>query len=130
METLHLDPVVPPSSSSASTAPRGFFTAAELAAAERLVQLSADSGTLSVTATAEERTSSSSPRSVNARPPPEVTFLMENVEEDDDEEIRPRRRTPRYRPIADIYAATRPVDRVTRICGVQRRKKKRTRGED
>ncbi|CAL9150606.1 unnamed protein product [Musa hybrid cultivar] len=130
METLHLDPVVPPSSSSASTAPRGLFTAAELAAAERLVQLSANSGTLSVTATAEDRTSSSSPQSVNARPPSQVTIPMENVEEDDDEEIRPRRRTPRYRPIADIYAATRPVDRVTRMCGVQRRDKKRTRGED
>ncbi|CAL9130875.1 unnamed protein product [Musa textilis] len=130
METLHLDPVVPPSSASASTAPRGLFTAAELAAAERLVQLSANSGTLSVTATAEDRASSSSPRSVNARPPPEVTIPMENVEEDDDEAIRPRRRTPRYRPIADIYAATRPVDPATRMRGVQRREKKRTRGED
>ncbi|CAL9780025.1 unnamed protein product [Musa acuminata subsp. burmannicoides] len=72
-----------------------FFTTTELAAAEQLVQLSGSSA----------ETSSSSPRSVNKRPPLGGFLLEAKVEEG----TGPWRRTQRYRPIADLYAATEPI---------------------
>ncbi|KAJ8499157.1 hypothetical protein OPV22_009709 [Ensete ventricosum] len=79
--TLHLAPVYPPS------------TATELAAAELLVQLSGSSASFS-----------SSPGSGNAkRQRPEIKILPEN------EETGPWQRTRRYRPIALLYASTRPL---------------------
>lgn len=122
METLHLHhPARPPHMISPSHGP---FTDTELSAAELLVQLSGSSDT------AEDRASSSSPGSVNARPlplRPETAMLLENEEED--EETGPgRRRTQRYRPIAEVYAATTPSGGVDR--GAERRRKKRAKGED
>ncbi|XP_038971566.1 uncharacterized protein LOC120104443 [Phoenix dactylifera] len=117
-----------------------FFTASEVAAAEQLVQLSESSGdsfprrTLSSSSFA----SSSSPRSVNTRPP--ATAMVAEADEDDDEEQHefggaPRlRRRPRYRLIADLYAASALIDDETggaekRINGEERRsRQKRSRG--
>ncbi|WOL18595.1 hypothetical protein Cni_G27392 [Canna indica] len=101
------------------------FTPAELAAAEQLVQLSessAESAAAAPCAAAESSSSSSSPRSVNTRPPPEAVMMEaeEEEEEEEEEETGLRRRTKRYRPIADLYAATRPIKgrglRLSRAC--------------
>ncbi|THU61569.1 hypothetical protein C4D60_Mb07t24710 [Musa balbisiana] len=81
-----------------ATPPSDLFTATELAAAQQLVQLSessADSSSCS--------SSSSSTRSLNTR-----AVLLE-AEEDEEEETGPWRRTKRYRPIADLYALSKPI---------------------
>ncbi|CAD6265006.1 unnamed protein product [Miscanthus lutarioriparius] len=106
------------------------FTAPELAAAEQLIHLSESScssyaGALPRGSVASA-SSTSSPRSVNAPPaplppatpappPPAAAGLLAAAAEDDEEEDEDqqevggrRRRNKRYRPIAEIYAATEP----------------------
>jgi hypothetical protein len=99
------------------------FTARELAAAEQLIHLSESScssyaGALPRGSVASA-SSTSSPRSVNApppSPPPAAAGLLAAAAEDDEEEEDEdqqevggrRRRNKRYRPIAEIYAATEP----------------------
>ncbi|XP_038973562.1 uncharacterized protein LOC120105296 [Phoenix dactylifera] len=85
--------------------PLDSFTETELLAAEQLVQLSESSGGES-----SSSLSSSSPRSVNAQPPPmamvaEADDDVEGEEQEDEIGGAPRRRRPRYRLIADLYAA-------------------------
>ncbi|KAG1359446.1 hypothetical protein COCNU_08G008920 [Cocos nucifera] len=117
----------------------GFFTAIEAAAAEQLVQLSESSGDSALwrTRSSSSFASSSSPRSVSTRPPA-MAMAAEADADDDDEEHKiggaPRRRWPRYRLIADLYAATALIDDETgraekRIGGEERRSgQKRRRG--
>ncbi|XP_066353406.1 methionine aminopeptidase 2-1-like [Miscanthus floridulus] len=108
------------------------FTARELAAAEQLIHLSESScssyaGALPRGSVASA-SSTSSPRSVNAppvplppatpAPPPPaagaglLAAAAEDDEEEEDEDQQEvggrRRRNKRYRPIAEIYAATEP----------------------
>ncbi|URE14010.1 hypothetical protein MUK42_10911 [Musa troglodytarum] len=83
--------------------PSDLFTATELAAAQQLVQLSESSADFSSCSS-----SSSSTRSLNTRPPPEA-ILMEAEEDEEEEETGPWRRTKRYRPIADLYALSKPI---------------------
>ncbi|URD72382.1 hypothetical protein MUK42_08913 [Musa troglodytarum] len=85
-----------------------YFTATELAAAEQLVQLSGSGADTS--SSSSFSSPSSSPRSVNKRPPL-GGFLLEAEEEKEEKEegTGPWRRTQRYRPVADLYAATEPI---------------------
>ncbi|XP_010941335.1 uncharacterized protein [Elaeis guineensis] len=90
-----------------------FFTAIEVAAAEQLVQLSGSSGDSAVRRTLSSSSSfasSSSPRSVSTRPP--AMAMVAEADDDEEHEIggAPRRRWPRYRLIADLYAATALID--------------------
>ena len=115
-----------PSRSRSPSPPR--FTALELAAAEHLIHLSESScssggaaptprgaGLLLVPASAASAASpSTSLRSVNNAPPPAVA----EGDEDEQEVGGRRRRNRRYRPIAEIYAATDP-----KPIGTRRRKK-------
>ncbi|CAL9192633.1 unnamed protein product, partial [Musa hybrid cultivar] len=82
-------------------------SATEVAAAELLVQLSGSSASFSAAAADRaSSSSSSSPGSGNAkRQPPEIKIFPEKEEE----ETGPWRRTRRYRPIALLYASTRPL---------------------
>ncbi|KAG6537047.1 transcription initiation factor TFIID subunit 1-like [Zingiber officinale] len=101
-------PLLPPPHASVRTRHRGgLFTAADLAAAELLVHLSESSAEAAstVSSSASSSSSSSSPRSVNTRPPD--ASVLGRI--DDEEEMGPWRRTKRYRPMTDLYAATRPV---------------------
>ena len=108
------------------------FTARELAAAEQLIHLSESSCSSYAGAfprgSVTSASSTSSPRSVNAPPLPPATpapppppaagpGLLAAAAEDDEEEEEDedqqevggrRRRNKRYRPIAEIYAATEP----------------------
>ncbi|PUZ52601.1 hypothetical protein GQ55_6G283700 [Panicum hallii var. hallii] len=100
------------------------FTALELAAAEQLIHLSESScssgaaaptprggGLLLPASAASAASSSTSPRSVNNAPPPAAppAAVAEDEEDDDEQEVGGRRRrNKRYRPIAEIYAATDP----------------------
>ncbi|KAF8749899.1 hypothetical protein HU200_011739 [Digitaria exilis] len=96
------------------------FTALELVAAEQLIHLSGSScSSASASAAALSATpppllpvasasSSASPRSVNNSPPPPALAAAEDDEEDEQEVGGRRRRNKRYRPIAEIYAATEP----------------------
>jgi hypothetical protein len=80
------------------------FTALELAAAEHLIRLS---GSSSVGSTASA--SSSSPRSVNNAPAAPAGQLAAAEDDDGEQEVGGRRRrNKRYRPVAEIYAATEP----------------------
>jgi hypothetical protein len=78
------------------------FTESELAVAQQLIQLSQSSGPTSDSANSMGSASSST-RSVNT---PAWTPLDAMVE--DDEGLW--RRNKRYRPIADVYASTVPID--------------------
>ncbi|KAF8653946.1 hypothetical protein HU200_062084 [Digitaria exilis] len=93
------------------------FTALELVAAEQLIHLSGSScssAALSATPSpppllpVASASSSASPRSVNNSPPPPALAAAEDDEEDEQEVGGRRRRNKRYRPIAEIYAATEP----------------------
>ncbi|URD93732.1 hypothetical protein MUK42_00070 [Musa troglodytarum] len=101
-------PLLPLGAPSPSRPAGGPFTAAELAAAAQLLQLS-ESSSADLAASSSSSSSSSSPRSVNNRPPPEAV-LLEAEEEEEEEETGLRRRTKRYRLIADLHMATAPVD--------------------
>ena len=108
------------------------FTALELAAAEHLIHLSESSCSSGAAAAPTPRagllllpasaaSSSTSPRSVNNAPPPPAAPPAAAAEgdEDDEQEVGGRRRrNRRYRPIAEIYAATDP-----KPIGTRRRKK-------
>ncbi|TVU04650.1 hypothetical protein EJB05_47776, partial [Eragrostis curvula] len=93
------------------------FTALELAAAEHLIHLSESSSSAAACftprgpASVGSASSTSSPRSVNAPAIPRALAALAAAEEGDDDEQevggRPRR-NKRYRPIAEIYAATAP----------------------
>ncbi|OEL35704.1 hypothetical protein BAE44_0003276 [Dichanthelium oligosanthes] len=97
------------------------FTALELAAAEQLIHLSESSCSSGAAASltpcgaggpglllpASAASSSTSPRSVNNAPPPPVGVAAED-DEDEQEVAGRQRRNRRYRPIAEIYAATDP----------------------
>ncbi|XP_020079930.1 uncharacterized protein LOC109703640 [Ananas comosus] len=105
------------------------FSAAELAAAANLVQLSESSGdssadalgiepyaaSASAAAAARGGDDSSSPRSVNTRRRDAAAGAEEKDEEEDDDDDAvggggaPRGRRRRYRSIADLYAATAPI---------------------
>ncbi|KAG6532754.1 hypothetical protein ZIOFF_006604 [Zingiber officinale] len=102
-------PLLPPPHAAVRTRHRGgLFTAADLAAAELLVHLSESSAEAASTVSSSassSSSSSSSPRSVNTRPPD--ASVLGRI--DDEEEMGPWRRTKRYRPMTDLYAATRPV---------------------
>lgn len=85
----------------ASTAPGpglagGFFTEADLAAADQLVQLSVSGG-------ASPTSSSLSARSVNN------TEVVAGREDCYDDGVLDRRARKRYRRVAELYQATRPV---------------------
>jgi hypothetical protein len=116
------------------------FTARELAAAEQLIHLSESSCSSSYAAalprgSAASASSTSSPRSVNAPPqpatpippPPPAAAAAEDDEEDEEEDQDQqevggrRRRNKRYRPIAEIYAASSP-EPVGVGAGARRRK--------
>ncbi|XP_074571479.1 uncharacterized protein LOC141827997 [Curcuma longa] len=133
METLdlhHHPPLLPPLLPS-----RGLLTDSDLKAAELLVHLSENSG-CEVDDRCSSSTSTTTSRSVELSrlppPPLEAAILLEN--EDDDEEMGgPWRRTRRYRPIADVYAATAPVggrDLDRRQRGERRSEKKSRREQD
>lgn len=133
METLDLR-LHPPLPSTQPPPSRGLLTASDLKAAELLVQLSESSG-----GGADDwcsSSSSSTPRSVelprSAPPLLEAEILLEN-EDDEEETGGPWRRTRRYRPIADVYAATAPVgvrDLDRRRPAERRNEKKSRRAED
>ncbi|GJN15491.1 hypothetical protein PR202_gb02412 [Eleusine coracana subsp. coracana] len=95
------------------------FTALELAAAEHLIHLSESSGSSAAAffgpaSVGSAASSSSSPRSVNAPVVPRcggglAALAAAEDDEDDEQEVGGRRRrNKRYRPIAEIYAATEP----------------------
>ncbi|XP_062196342.1 uncharacterized protein LOC133899368 [Phragmites australis] len=96
------------------------FTPLELAAAEQLIHLSESSssgaaftprgGGPGPASAAASASSSSSPRSVNApaAPEPPRALVAAGDDEDEQEVGALRRRNKRYRPIAEIYAATVP----------------------
>ena len=116
-----------PSRSRSPSPPR--FTALELAAAEHLIHLSESSCSSGAAAAPTPRagllllpasaaSSSTSPRSVNNAPPPPAAPPAAAAEGDEDEVGGRRRRNRRYRPIAEIYAATDP-----KPIGTRRRKK-------
>ncbi|XP_074570818.1 uncharacterized protein LOC141827466 [Curcuma longa] len=85
------------------------YTAADLAAAELLVHLSESSA--EAASSVSSSASSSSPRSINMQPPlsPEAVLVGNEEEREEEEEMGPWQRTKRYRLMADLYAATRPV---------------------
>lgn len=98
-------PLSPPPAAVRKRIRGDLFIAADLAAAELLVHLSESSAEA-----ASSSASSSSPRSVNMRPPlPPTSPDAVPVGNEGEEEMGPWRRTKRYRLIADLYAATRPV---------------------
>uniref|UniRef100_A0ACD5ZTA4 Uncharacterized protein n=1 Tax=Avena sativa TaxID=4498 RepID=A0ACD5ZTA4_AVESA len=75
----------------------GYFTEADLAAADQLVQLSVSGGPASPTS------SSLSARSVNN------TEAAAGREDDHDGGVMDKRARKRYRQVAELYHATRPV---------------------
>ncbi|KAL6646314.1 hypothetical protein ACP70R_017922 [Stipagrostis hirtigluma subsp. patula] len=96
------------------------FTALELAVAEQLIHLSESSSSAAFTpqgapgpASAASAASSSSPRSVNAPVPAAAALPVEAAgddEEEDEQEVGgSRRRNKRNRPLAEIYAETKPI---------------------
>nr|XP_009391017.1 PREDICTED: uncharacterized protein LOC103977275 [Musa acuminata subsp. malaccensis] len=109
-------PLLPLGARSPSRSAGGPFTAAELAAAEQLLQLSESSS--ADLAASSSSASSSSPRSVNNRPPPEAVLL--EAEEEEEEETGLRRRTKRYRLIADLHMVTTPIDSCSKGGGAER----------
>ncbi|THU57154.1 hypothetical protein C4D60_Mb03t00530 [Musa balbisiana] len=113
-------PLLPLGARSPSRAAGGPFTAAELAAAEQLLQLSESSS--ADLAASSSSSSSSSPRSVNNRPPPEAVLLEaeEEEEEEEEEETGLRRRTKRYRLIADLHMVTTPINSCSQRGGAER----------
>lgn len=80
------------------------FTESELAVAEQLIHLSESSGPTTAS-TNSMASASSSTRSVNA--PASAWTPLEEVAEEDEALWR---RNKRYRPIADVYASTVPID--------------------
>ncbi|RRT47333.1 hypothetical protein B296_00049387 [Ensete ventricosum] len=108
-------PLLPPLGARSPSRPAGGpFTAAELAAAEQLLQL-CESSSADLAASVSSASSSSSPRSVNNRPPPEAVLL-----EAEEEETGLRRRTKRYRLIADLHMATMPINSCSKRGGAER----------
>ena len=77
----------------------GFFTEADLAAADQLVQLSVSGG-------ASPTSSSLSAHSVNNT---EVAAGSRREDGCDDDGVMDRRARKRYRRVAELYHATRPV---------------------
>ncbi|KAJ8501343.1 hypothetical protein OPV22_011895 [Ensete ventricosum] len=109
-------PLLPPLGARSPSRPAGGpFTAAELAAAEQLLQLCESSSADLAASVSSASSSFSSPRSVNNRPPPEAVLL-----EAEEEETGLRRRTKRYRLIADLHMATMPINSCSKRGGAER----------
>ncbi|KAL6661954.1 hypothetical protein ACP70R_001338 [Stipagrostis hirtigluma subsp. patula] len=98
------------------------FTALELAVAEQLIHLSESSssaaftplGAPGIASAASAASASSSPCSVNAPAPagaaaPSLEVAGDDEEEDEQEVGGSRRRNKRNRPLAEIYAETKPI---------------------
>uniref|UniRef100_A0ACD5YDP2 Uncharacterized protein n=1 Tax=Avena sativa TaxID=4498 RepID=A0ACD5YDP2_AVESA len=127
----------------------GLFSAAELAAADLLLQLSADKGVDGDEAAALSATESTSPRSATPGGDCEDITVDDEEEEEakvEEEEVEAeeervfekpaasteldRRARKRYRRLSDLYAATSPVTSASTDAKKKKRKRHRRRDND